>query len=125
MKQTLDEFKKFAMRGNVIDLAVGLVIGTAFHTIITALVTHVVMPLLGVITGGNNLSALHFSVENATVNYGLFLQAILDFIVVAFALFMTIKVINRFKKHEEASAPAPELTRQEVLLTEIRDLLKK
>ncbi len=124
MKQTLNEFKKFAMRGNVMDLAVGLVIGTAFHTIITQLVTHVVMPLLGILTGGNNLSALHFSFESATVNYGLFLQAILDFIIVAFALFMTIKMINRFKKHEEEHSPATP-SQQEVLLTEIRDLLKK
>lgn len=124
MKQTLDEFKKFAMRGNVIDLAVGIVIGAAFHAIINALVAHIVMPLLGIITGGNNLASLSFSVKSATVQYGMFLQAILDFTIVAFALFMTIKIINRFKAKEEAAAPAAP-TKQEVLLTEIRDLLKK
>jgi large conductance mechanosensitive channel len=112
------------MRGNVIDLAVGIVIGTAFHTIISALVVNILMPLLGIITGGNNLSSLSFSVNSATVQYGVFLQAILDFVLVAFALFMAIKAINKFKKAEEAAAPTPP-TNQEVLLTEIRDLLKK
>lgn len=124
MKKTLNEFKAFAMRGNVIDLAVGIVIGTAFHTIISALVGNILMPLLGIITGGNNLSSLTFSVDSATVQYGVFLQAILDFVLVAFALFMAIKAINKFKKAEEAAAPAAP-TKQEVLLAEIRDLLKK
>jgi large conductance mechanosensitive channel len=123
MNKTLNEFKQFAMRGNVIDLAVGLVIGTAFHTIITALVGNIIMPLLGIITGGNNLSSLTFSVKSATVQYGVFLQSILDFILVAFALFVAIKAINRFKKAEEAKPV--ETPKQEVLLTEIRDLLKK
>ena len=124
MNKTLNEFKAFAMRGNVIDLAVGIVIGTAFHTIISSLVVNILMPLLGIITGGNNLSSLSFSVNSATVQYGVFLQAILDFVLVAFALFMAIKAINKFKKAEEAAAPTPP-TNQEVLLTEIRDLLKK
>ncbi len=124
MNKTLNEFKAFAMRGNVIDLAVGIVIGTAFHTIISALVVNILMPLLGIITGGNNLSSLSFSVNSATVQYGVFLQAILDFVLVAFALFMAIKAINKFKKEEEAAAPAAP-TKQEVLLGEIRDLLKK
>lgn len=125
MKQTLNEFKAFAMRGNVIDLAVGIVIGAAFHAIISALVANIIMPLLGIITGGNNLSSLAFSVKSATVQYGVFLQAIVDFVLVAFALFMAIKAINRLKKNDEAQAPAPAPTKQEVLLTEIRDLLKK
>ena len=112
------------MRGNVIDLAVGLVIGTAFNTIISSLVTNVMMPLLGIITGGNNLSGLHYTFKSSDIQYGMFLQSILDFVIVAFALFLTIKVINRFKKEEEAAAPAAP-TKQEVLLAEIRDLLKK
>jgi large conductance mechanosensitive channel len=124
MRKTLDEFKKFAMRGNVIDLAVGLVIGTAFNTIISSLVANVMMPLLGIVTGGNNLSGLHYAFKSADIHYGMFLQSILDFIIVAFALFLTIKLINRFKKEEEAASPAAP-TKQEVLLTEIRDLLKK
>lgn len=124
MKETLNEFKKFALRGNVIDLAVGLVIGAAFHAIVSALVANIIMPLLGIITGGNDLSSLHFTFKSANITYGVFLQAILDFILVAFAIFMAVKAINRFKKKEEAAAPAAP-PRQEVLLEEIRDLLKK
>lgn len=124
MNKTLNEFKQFALRGNVIDIAVGLVIGAAFHTIISALVANIIMPLLGIITGGNNLSSLSFSVKSATVQYGVFLQSIVDFALVAFALFLAIKAINKFKKKDEETAPAAP-NKQEVLLTEIRDLLKK
>jgi len=125
MNKTLNEFKQFAMRGNVIDLAVGMVIGAAFHTIISALVVNIIMPLLGIITGGNNLSSLSFSVKSATVQYGVFLQSIVDFAMVAFALFLAIKAINKFKKKDEETAAPAAPTKQEVLLTEIRDLLKK
>lgn len=124
MKETMNEFKKFALRGNVIDLAVGMVIGAAFHAIVTALVTNIIMPLLGIITGGKNLAALHYTFHSAKIEYGMFLQAIVDFILVAFSIFMAVKMINRFKKKEEAAAP-PAPPRQEVLLEEIRDLLKK
>lgn len=123
MKETINEFKKFALRGNVIDLAVGIVIGAAFHAIITAFVGNVIMPLLGMITGGNNLASLHVTFKSATITYGVFLQAVLDFILVAFAIFMAVKAINRFKKKEEAAAPAAP-PKQEVLLEEIRDILK-
>lgn len=124
MKETMNEFKKFALRGNVIDLAVGLVIGAAFTAIVTALVANIIMPLLGIVTGGNDLSSLHYTFKDADIKYGIFLQAVLDFVLIAFSIFMTVKMINRFKKKEEAAAPATP-PRQEVLLEEIRDLLKK
>jgi len=116
------EFKEFAMRGNVIDLAVGVVIGAAFQKIITAMVTSIITPLIGVMLKGKNVNDLAFKVGEAEVKYGLFIQAVIDFVLVALVIFLFIKAINRFRKKEEA-APAPP-TKQEELLTEIRDLLK-
>lgn len=135
----LKEFKEFAMRGNVIDLAVGVVIGGAFGKIVASLVADVIMPPIGVLVGGVTFTDLKLIIKPAavidgvekaavTLNYGNFLQVTFDFIIVAFAIFMFIKLINKFnRKKEEAPAapPAPPApTNEEVLLTEIRDLLK-
>ncbi len=124
------EFKQFAMRGNVIDLAVGIVIGTAFGKIISSLVADIIMPPLGMLISGVNFSQLGIMLRAAegtapavTLNYGAFIQAIVDFIIIAFAIFLAIKGINRLAKPKTAAAPEP--TSQEKLLMEIRDLLKQ
>jgi large conductance mechanosensitive channel len=124
------EFKEFAMRGNVIDLAVGVVIGAAFGKIVSALVEAVIMPVVGILTAGNDFSKLAVQIgQNAKgdpllLKYGVFIQSIADFIIIAFALFVAIRAINRLKKPAPAAAPPPP-PRQEVLLGEIRDLLAK
>ncbi len=135
----LKEFKEFAMRGNVIDLAVGVVIGGAFGKIVASLVADVIMPPIGLLVGGVNFTDLKLEMKPAevidgvekaavTLNYGNFLQVTFDFIIVAFAIFMFIKSINTLNRKKEeapaAPAPPPEPTKEEVLLTEIRDLLK-
>jgi large conductance mechanosensitive channel len=129
----LKEFKEFAMRGNVIDMAVGIVIGAAFGKIVASLVNDVIMPPLGLLIGGVNFTDLKIVMKEAvgkdpavTLNYGNFVQVIFDFAIVAFAIFLLIKGINRFRK-KEAAAPAapPAPTNEEKLLMEIRDLLKK
>lgn len=135
----IKEFKEFAMRGNVIDLAVGVVIGGAFGKIVASLVADVIMPPIGLLVGGVNFTDLKLEMKPAevidgvekaavTLNYGNFLQVTFDFIIVAFAIFMFIKLINKLnRKKEEAPAPPPAPpapTKEEVLLTEIRDILK-
>lgn len=126
MKRYLEEFKAFAMRGNVIDLAVAVVIGGAFGKIVSSLVDDIVMPLVGAVTGKVDFSDLVWHVTGTvSVRYGMFISAIITFIIVAAAIFAVIKVMNTLKK-EEAAAPTPSKpTRQEELLAEIRDLLKK
>ena len=122
----LDEFKQFAMKGNVVDLAVGVIIGGAFGKIVSSLVEDVVMPLVGTLLGGLNFTGLAIKVGEATIKYGKFLQTLLDFLIIAWAIFIAVKVINRLKKKEEEAPAAPAAPpRQEVLLEEIRDLLKK
>ena len=122
----IKEFKEFAMKGNVIDLAVGVVIGGAFGAIINSLVGDIIMPIVGVLTGGINFSGLSVTVGSAVIAYGKFIQATLTFLIIAFAIFMVVKGINATKKAEEAAPAAPpEPSAQEKLLTEIRDLLKK
>ncbi|WDS35800.1 large-conductance mechanosensitive channel protein MscL [Pseudoxanthomonas sp.] len=131
----ISEFKTFAMRGNVIDLAVGVVIGAAFGKIVTSLVNDVIMPPIGLLIGGVDFSSLVVTLRAAstdaagaavpavTINYGTFINVIIQFLIVAFAIFMVVRTINRFKKPEEA---APEATPEDVLLLrEIRDSLKK
>ena len=132
----LSEFKQFAMRGNVVDMAVGIIIGAAFGKIVSSLVSDVIMPPIGVLLGGVDFSNLAVTIKHATVDspavvigYGKFIQTILDFIIIAFSVFALIKVMNTIKakaeKAEEAQAAAPaEPTKEEQLLTEIRDLLK-
>jgi large conductance mechanosensitive channel len=124
------EFKEFAMRGNVVDLAVGIIIGGAFGKIVTSLVNDVIMPPIGILLGGVDFSNLAITLKQATadgaavvIKYGAFINTIIDFIIVAFAIFLLIRAINSFKKKQEAAPAAPPA--QEVLLTEIRDLLKK
>jgi len=135
----LKEFKDFAMRGNVMDMAVGIIIGGAFGKIVASFVADVIMPPLGVLIGGVDFTALKVTLKDAVVdasgavtteavsiNYGNFVQAAVDFLIIAFAIFMVIKAMNSLKKKEEAApAPPPAPSKEEVLLTEIRDLLKK
>ncbi|MGE0581429.1 MAG: large-conductance mechanosensitive channel protein MscL [Steroidobacteraceae bacterium] len=124
------EFKEFAMKGSVIDLAVGVVVGAAFGKIVSSLVADVIMPPIGMAIGGVNFTDLAMSLGSSpdgtpvVLKYGVFLQTIFDFVIIAMALFMAIKLINRLKKPDPA-APPPPPPRNEVLLEEIRDLLRK
>ena len=133
----LKEFKTFAMRGNVIDMAVGIVIGAAFGKIVSTLVGNVLMPIIGIVTGGVDFADLKIVLKKATVDaagkaipgvtidYGLFINTMIDFVIIAFAIFTVIKLMNRMKRKEEAQPAAPPTpSKQEVLLEEIRDLLK-
>ena len=141
MKKFMEEFKSFAMRGNVIDLAVGVVIGGAFGKITTSVVNDIIMPAVSILTGGINFSEWKLVLKEAvldeagaevaaaiSINYGNLISVILDFIIIAFAVFCMVKGINKlYKKSEEAPAeePVPEPSAEEKLLTEIRDLLKE
>ena len=142
MKKFFEEFKAFAMRGNVLDMAVGVVIGGAFGKITTSLVNDIIMPLISMLTGGVDFSAWKWVLKEAVmegskvvtpeiaVNYGNLIAVILDFIIIAFAVFCMVKAINKMpdklsKPAEPESEKAPEPTKEEVLLTEIRDLLKE
>ena len=119
------EFREFAIKGNVMDLAVGVIIGAAFGKIVSSLVEDVVMPVIGSLMGGLDFSGLAVKIGSATLKYGKFLQTCLDFLIIAWAIFLIVKLINRLKREEEKPAPAPATPRHEVLLEEIRDLLKK
>lgn len=140
MKKFLSEFKEFAMKGNVVDMAVGVIIGAAFGKIVTSLVNDVIMPVIGVFTGGVNFSDKKWIIQQAVadgetivtpevaVTWGAFVQTVIDFIIIAFCIFVAIKFINKLKRAPEPApepAPAPAPPTQEELLTEIRDLLKK
>lgn len=126
MKKIVNEFKEFIKRGNVIDLAVAVVIGGAFSSIVNSLVNDMIMPLIGVIVGGINFKGLTINVGNATIYYGNFLQNVINFLIIAFAIFMLVKFINKFfKKKEEVKEEVPVKSDEVVLLEEIRDLLKK
>jgi large conductance mechanosensitive channel len=119
----LKEFREFIMRGNVLDLAVAVIIGGAFNAIVTSLVNDIIMPLVGILLGGVDFSGLGLQVGNAVVLYGNFIQAIINFVIIAFTLFLVVKGANRVmrKKAEAPTPPAP--TAEEKLLAEIRDLL--
>ena len=119
------EFKKFAMKGNVIDLAVGVVIGGAFGKIVSSLVADIIMPLVGLLLGGINFSGLSFPVGDDVIKYGLFIQSVVDFFIIAFSIFMVIRFLNRFKKKEEEAEVVAGVDKKEELLTEIRDLLRE
>jgi large conductance mechanosensitive channel len=131
--RVLQEFKEFAVRGNVVDMAVGIIIGAAFGKIVSSLVGDVIMPPIGVILGGVDFSNLAFTVKEAAgeipavvIGYGKFIQTVIDFTIVAFAIFIMVKLINSLRrKEEEAPAAPPQPSAQEVLLMEIRDLLKE
>jgi len=129
----LKEFKEFAMRGNVVDMAVGIIIGGAFGKIVSSFVKDVIMPPIGMLIGGVDFGDLAITLKEAVgetpavlISYGAFIQTLLDFVIIAFAIFMVIRAMNSLKKKEEekpAAPPAP--SKEEVLLTEIRDLLKQ
>lgn len=131
------EFRDFAMRGNVVDMAVGIIIGAAFGKIVTSIVNDIIMPPIGMLVGGVDFKDLKYVLQEASmadgvevaavsINYGNFIQTTFDFIIIAFAIFMVIKGMNKMKKKEvEAPAAPPAPTKEETLLTEIRDLLKK
>ena len=132
----ISEFKEFAMRGNAIDMAVGVVIGGAFGKIVSSLVGDIIMPVVGAITGGVNFTDLKLTLKEAaegapavTINYGSFIQTMVDFLIIAFCIFCVIKALNTLKnklpKEEEAAPAEPETPADIALLTEIRDLLKK
>ena len=128
----VSEFREFAVKGNVVDMAVGIIIGAAFGKIVSSLVSDLVTPPLGYLIGGVDftklavtLPAIREGAEAVTIRYGVFLQALLDFIIVAFAIFMLVKLINRVRRKEQvAPSVPPPPSKEEVLLTEIRDLLK-
>jgi large conductance mechanosensitive channel len=128
----LQEFKDFAIKGNAIDMSIGIVIGAAFGKIVSSFVADVIMPPIGVLIGGVDFTKLAFTLKEAfgdapavTLKYGNFIQTIVDFTIIAIAIFVVIKLINKLKKQEEAAPPAvSEPTKEELLLTEIRDLLK-
>ncbi|MDX2453692.1 large-conductance mechanosensitive channel protein MscL [Desulfosarcina sp.] len=129
----IQEFKTFAMRGNVVDMAVGIIIGGAFGKIVSSFVADVIMPPIGILIGGVDFSNLAIVLKEAvgdvaavTINYGAFIQTVLDFIIIAFAIFMAIKAMNSLKKEKEETPeepPAP--SKEETLLTEIRDVLQQ
>lgn len=130
MKETkgfIAEFKAFIARGNVLDMAVGIIIGSAFTAIVTSLVNDIIMPIVGVIIGGVDFSGIKVTVGSATINYGVFIQAIINFLLIALTVFIIIKALSKAKRKqaeepvEEEPAPTPEVE----LLTEIRDLLSK
>lgn len=128
----IKEFKAFAMKGNVLDLAIGIIIGAAFGKIVSSFVNDVLMPPIGLLLGGMDFSSLSIVLKHAedgkvaaSLNYGIFINTLIDFTIISFAVFMLVKAINQFKKKEEAAPAAPaKPTNTEVLLGEIRDLLK-
>ena len=129
----VDEFKAFIMRGNVVDMAVGVIIGGAFGKIVTSLVNDIFMPIIGMILGNVDFTSLEIKLgepvegaEQAAIKYGMFIQEIVNFLIISLCIFMFIKLIAKIqKKKDETPAPAPEPTKEEVLLTEIRDALNK
>ena len=128
----IQEFKKFAVRGNVLDMAVGVIIGGAFGKIVTSMVNDIIMPVIGIITGKIDVSSLKFTIpssvagaEPVIVKYGQFLQNIINFLIICVCVFFIVKVINKLMKKEEAVKPAPKPTPEEILLKEIRDILKE
>ena len=129
----IKEFKEFISRGNVIDLAVGVIMGSAFGKIVTSLVNDIIMPLVGVLIGGIDFTSLSFKIQKAEVKYGSFIQNIVDFLIVAICIFIFVKIINKLntidvlhkKKKEETKKEEVKKSNEEVLLEEIRDLLKK
>ncbi|MBD5210571.1 MAG: large-conductance mechanosensitive channel protein MscL [Barnesiella sp.] len=139
MGKFLSDFKEFAMKGNIVDMAVGVIIGGAFGKIVTSLVNDIIMPVVSLATGGDGYKNLKYVItpgndgsnggeviEEVAVNYGLFIQNIVDFLIVAFCIFVALRVIMKFKKKEEEAPAAPAgPSAEETLLTEIRDLLKQ
>jgi len=123
----IQEFKTFAMKGNVLDMAIGIIIGATFGKIVTSLVTDIILPPIGLLIGGIDFSGLSIALKaGVVIKYGLFINTVIDFLIVAFAIFLMIKAINRFRKYEKEMPSIPPSPSEEVvLLTQIRDLLKK
>ncbi|MEL5864009.1 large-conductance mechanosensitive channel protein MscL [Clostridium cochlearium] len=129
-KNMIKEFKKFAVKGNAIDLAVGVVIGGAFSKIVSSLVEDIIMPSVGLLLGKVNFDTLSLTVmsmdgSKIVLNYGKFIQSVVDFLIISFSIFLFVKLINSFKKKEEEKPKVEEPSKEEQLLTEIRDILKK
>ncbi len=140
MGKFLQDFKEFAMKGNIVDMAVGVIIGGAFGKIVSSLVNDIIMPVMSIVTGGDGYKNMKYvitegspaaegvaAVEEVAINYGIFIQNIVDFLIIALSIFVALRVVMKFmhkEKAAEAEAPAPAPTKEEVLLTEIRDLLK-
>ena len=128
VNKELSEFKKFVSRGNVVDMAVGVIVGGAFGKIVTSLVNDILMPLIGIILGGLDFSNLSIKINDVTIAYGAFIQSVVDFLIIAFCIFMMVKLFEKFKfeeKKEEVKEEVPKKSDEVVLLEEIRDLLKK
>jgi len=126
MKKFLDEFKAFAMRGNVMDLAVGVIIGGAFSAITTSLINDILMPFIGIFVNTASFADLCLHINGAEIAYGNFIQAVLNFLIMAFVVFCLVKTVNRLsRKKEEVPPPQPQPSNEEKLLTEIRDLIKE
>lgn len=123
--KTVHEFKDFISKGNVIDMAVGVIIGGAFGKIVTSIVNDILMPLIGLVIGGIDFSGLSFKIDDATIAYGMFIQNVIDFLIVALCIFVFVKIIGKFNKKREEEAPEPPVDEKVELLKEIRDLLKK
>ncbi|WP_438313752.1 large-conductance mechanosensitive channel protein MscL [Sporosarcina sp. FA9] len=121
----LKEFKEFALKGNVIDLAVAVVIGTAFGKIVASLVANIIMPLIGLITGGVDFTGLAYKYKETEILYGMFIQSVFDFFIIAIAIFFAIRLLMKFKRKEVPVEEVVVIDAQEALLTEIRDLLKQ
>lgn len=128
----LQEFKKFALKGNVLDLAIGVIIGGAFGKIVTSLVNDIIMPIVSILLGGMNFTDFKYVIKPATetvaesaIRYGAFIQSAVDFLIIAFSIFLFVKLITKFKKKEDAPATAEQAKEEVLLLTEIRDLLKE
>ena len=121
----IDEFKTFIKRGNVIDLAVGVIIGSAFSSIVSSLVDDILMPLIGVVIGGYDFSELSIKIGQSTIKYGMFIQNIINFLIIAFCVFIFVKILNKLEHHKEETKKEEKTKSDEtILLTEIRDLLK-
>ena len=127
MKKMVQEFKTFISRGNVVDLAVGVVVGGAFSKIVSSLVDNIIMPIVGIIIGGIDFTNLSLTIFNVKIQFGLFLQNIVDFLIIAFCIFVVIKLINKFTRKESKKEEPKKTTKSDevILLEEIRDLLKK
>ena len=128
IKNFIDEFKKFAMRGNVVDLAVGIVIGAAFQKIVTSLVSNIITPLIGSLMGGVDFTGYAVTIRESEITYGVFIQSVIDFVIVAFAIFVAIKVMNELQKKENEKPEeqkVAEPTEEVKLLREIRDSLQR
>ena len=124
LKKGIGEFKDFISQGNVVDMAVGVIIGTAFGKIISSLVSDVLMPLIGIVLGGIDFTGLTAKVGDSKITYGVFIQSVIDFLIIAFCIFMVIKIFEKFKKNEEKEE-IPTKPEDIILLEEIRDLLKE